>query len=72
MGIESPVTNALVLSLEEQRTVDNFVVESVDALAQANVALRRHGAPEIGAPPATEQMLVLLKREKGSLRASEA
>jgi hypothetical protein len=54
---------------EEQRTVNAFVVESAAALAQANMALRRHGAVEVVSPPSTARMLALLWRTQRVLHA---
>jgi hypothetical protein len=55
-------TDAPLFGPEEHRTVNDFGVESTTALAQANAALRRHGAAEVLVPPSTAQMLAFLKR----------
>ena len=49
-----------------------FVLESAAALARANAALRRAGAPEVPDPPSTGRMLGFLKKARGALNAARA
>jgi hypothetical protein len=64
-----PAPTSLPFSPEEHRTLNAFVVESTAALAQANMALRRHGAVEVVSPPSTARMLALLWRTQRVLHA---
>jgi hypothetical protein len=65
----TPIPDAPVFVPEDHRTVNAFVFESTTALAQANAALRRAGAPEVANPPTTARMLALLRRTQGVLHA---
>jgi hypothetical protein len=62
-----PAADAPLFGPEEHRTVNAFVVESTRALAQANAALRRHGAPEVAGPPSTARMLAFLKKAQAAV-----
>jgi hypothetical protein len=64
----APVTDGAFFGPEDQPSVNAFVVESTAALAQANAALRMHGAPEVADPPSTARMLAFLKNARDALR----
>lgn len=65
-------TTSIRYSSDEHRTVNAFVVESTTALAKANAALRRAGAPEVPDPPSTARMLGFLKKAQGALNGGRA
>jgi hypothetical protein len=54
---------AVPFGVNEHRTFNAFVVDSTKALAQANAALRRLGAPEVAFPPSMAQMAAVLNRD---------
>ena len=67
-----PAPDAPLFGPEEHRTVNAFVVESATALAQANAALRQHGAAEVADPPSTARMLAFLRRTQGASKPGRA